>query len=155
MISLINTTQSIAIQQLKSAFATNGIILTNIHWKISINLLINSKKIFFTVHIRYLYLKRLEDNIFFQIYFFWDILYLGNILLFKSIYQSIYWDFTMNYNKYNTICCKRCFYLLICNELSCIDQENKLLMITNTMNIIAILQLWKNSMYFCMVTFYS
>ena len=35
--------------------------------------------------------------------------------------------------------CKRCFYLFICNELFCIDQENQLLIITNTMNIIAIL----------------
>ena len=46
----------------------------------------------------------------------------------------------MNCDKYNTICCKRCFYLLNCNELSCIDQGNKLLIITNTMNIITILQ---------------
>ena len=46
----------------------------------------------------------------------------------------------MNYIKYNTISCKRCFYLLICNELFCIDQENQLLIITNTMNIITILQ---------------
>ena len=42
----------------------------------------------------------------------------------------------MNYGKYNTICCKHCFYLLICNELSCIDQGNQLLI----MNIITILQ---------------
>ena len=44
----------------------------------------------------------------------------------------------MNYNKYDVICRKRCFYLLICNELSCIDLGNRLLIITNTMNIITI-----------------
>ena len=47
----------------------------------------------------------------------------------------------MNYDKYNTICCKRCFYFLICNDLSCNDQGNELLIITNTINIITILQL--------------
>ena len=47
----------------------------------------------------------------------------------------------MNYGKYDTICCKCYFYLLICNELSRIDQGNQLLIITNTMNIITILQL--------------
>ena len=26
----------------------------------------------------------------------------------------------MNFGKYDTICCRRCFYLLICNELFCI-----------------------------------
>ena len=46
----------------------------------------------------------------------------------------------MNYEKNDTNYCKHCFYLLICNELSCIDQGNKLLTITNTMNIITILQ---------------
>ena len=46
----------------------------------------------------------------------------------------------MNYGKYDTICCKRCFYLFICNGLFCIDQENQLLIMTNTMNIITILQ---------------
>ena len=47
----------------------------------------------------------------------------------------------MNYGKYDAICCKRCIYLLICNELSCIDQGNQLLAITTKMNIIIILQL--------------
>ena len=46
----------------------------------------------------------------------------------------------MNYGKYDAICCKHCFYLLICNELSCIDQGNQLPIITNTMNIITFLQ---------------
>ena len=46
----------------------------------------------------------------------------------------------MNYGMYNTICCKRYFHLLICNELSCNDPENQLLIITNTMNIITIIQ---------------
>ena len=46
----------------------------------------------------------------------------------------------MNYDKYDTLCCKRCFYLLIRNELSCIDQGDQLLIITNTMNIITIVQ---------------
>ena len=46
----------------------------------------------------------------------------------------------MNYGKYGAICCKRCFYLFICNELSCINRENQLLMIRNTMNIVIILQ---------------
>ena len=46
----------------------------------------------------------------------------------------------MNDGKYDTICCKHCFYLLICNELSCIDRGNQLLIITNAMNIITILQ---------------
>ena len=32
----------------------------------------------------------------------------------------------MNYNKYDIIYCKRCFYLLINNDLSCIDQENQI-----------------------------
>ena len=39
------------------------------------------------------------------------------------------------------ICCKGYFSLLICNELSCNDQGNQLIIITNTMNIIKILQL--------------
>ena len=46
----------------------------------------------------------------------------------------------MNYGKYDTICCKRCFYLVVCNELSSIDPGNQLLIITNTMNINTILQ---------------
>ena len=46
----------------------------------------------------------------------------------------------MNYGNYDAICCKRCFYLLICNELLCIDQGNQLLIITNTINIITFLQ---------------
>ena len=50
----------------------------------------------------------------------------------------------MNYDKYDTICCKHCFYLLICNEFSSIDQGNQLLKLTNTMNIITILQKLKN-----------
>ena len=45
----------------------------------------------------------------------------------------------MNGGKYDTICCKRCFYLLIYNELSFIDQGNQLQIITNTMNMITIL----------------
>ena len=40
------TRELIANQQLKTAFATNGIIPTIIHWKISIILLINSQKHF-------------------------------------------------------------------------------------------------------------
>ena len=44
----------------------------------------------------------------------------------------------MNYDKYDAISCKRWFYLLICNDL--IDPGNQLLIITNTMKIIAILQ---------------
>ena len=35
----------------------------------------------------------------------------------------------MNYGKYSTICCKRYFHLLICNELSFIDPGNQLLII--------------------------
>ena len=46
----------------------------------------------------------------------------------------------MNYGKHDTICCKRCFYLLICNELSWIDEGNQLLITTNTKNMITILQ---------------
>ena len=45
----INTSQLIENQQIKTAFAINGIMLTMIHWKISINLLINFQKLF-TVH---------------------------------------------------------------------------------------------------------
>ena len=73
---------------------------------------------------------------------------------FSLILKQIDWNFPMNYVKYDTICCKRCFYLLICNELSCIDQGNQLLILTNTMNITTIVQP-SNSMYFCMGTFYS
>ena len=40
----------------------------------------------------------------------------------------------MNHDKYDTICCKRGFYLLICNELSCIDKGNQLLITTTTNN---------------------
>ena len=36
--------QFIVILQIKTAFAVNGIILTIIHWKISINLFVNSQK---------------------------------------------------------------------------------------------------------------
>ena len=43
---MINTREFIVIQQIKTAFDTNGIILTIIHWKISINLLINFQKTF-------------------------------------------------------------------------------------------------------------
>ena len=39
-------------------------------------------------------------------------------------------------------------------ELSCIDHENQLLIITNTMNIITFLQPL-NFNVFCMITFYS
>ena len=46
----------------------------------------------------------------------------------------------MKYGKYDTICCKICFYLFIYNEFPCIDQGNQLLIITNTINIITILQ---------------
>ena len=46
----------------------------------------------------------------------------------------------MNYNKYDAIFCKRCFYLLICNELSCIDLGNQLLIIINTMDINTIMK---------------
>ena len=46
MIFLINTRQLIANQQIKTAFATNGIMLTLIHQKTSINLLINSLNLF-------------------------------------------------------------------------------------------------------------
>ena len=46
----------------------------------------------------------------------------------------------MNYGKYDSICCNRCFYSLICNEFPCFDPVNQLLMITNTINIITILQ---------------
>ena len=37
----------------------------------------------------------------------------------------------MNYGKYDTFVAKT---VLICNELSCIDQEDQLLLIKNTMN---------------------
>ena len=47
---MINTRQLIANQQIKAAFETDGIIFTIVHWKISINLLINSQKLF-TVYI--------------------------------------------------------------------------------------------------------
>ena len=46
----------------------------------------------------------------------------------------------MNYGKYDNICCKRYFCLLIFNELSCIDPGNQLLVKTNTINIITILE---------------
>ena len=42
---MINTRQFIANQQIKTAFVTNCIILTIIHWKLLINLSINSKKL--------------------------------------------------------------------------------------------------------------
>ena len=60
----------------------------------------------------------------------------------------------MNDIRYDTISYKHYFYLLVCNELSCIDQGNQLLIIKNTMNMVAILQP-SISMHFCMVTFYS
>ena len=41
---MINTRQFVANQQIKTGFATNGIILIIIHRKISINLFINSQK---------------------------------------------------------------------------------------------------------------
>ena len=59
----------------------------------------------------------------------------------------------MNYGKYDTISFKRCFYLLICNELFCTDQGNQLLIITNTINIITIMQPSHFNVVF-MVTFY-
>ena len=43
---MINNGQFIANQQIKTVFATNVIILTIIKWKISINLFINSQKLF-------------------------------------------------------------------------------------------------------------
>ena len=46
----------------------------------------------------------------------------------------------MNYGKYDTISCKRCFNLFICNEFSCIDPGNQLFIITNTINIVMFLQ---------------
>ena len=46
----------------------------------------------------------------------------------------------MNDDNYETICCKRSFYLLICNNFSCIEQGNRLLVIKNTVKIITILQ---------------
>ena len=48
----------------------------------------------------------------------------------------------MNDGKYDIICCKHCFYLIICNELSCIEKGNKLLIITNTINIIISIFVW-------------
>ena len=57
----------------------------------------------------------------------------------------------MNYDKHDTICIS----LLICNELSCIDQGSQLLITTNTMNIITILQPLNFNVFFCTVTFYS
>ena len=49
MTSLINTGRFIVNKQIKEVFATNGIILIKIHWKISINLFINSQKKLYTV----------------------------------------------------------------------------------------------------------
>ena len=43
------------------------------------------------------------------------------------------------HGKHYTIYYKRCFYLLICNEFSCIDKGNQLLIITNTINSITTL----------------
>ena len=43
---MINSRQLIAIQQIKALFATNGITLTIIHLKISINLFITFQKLF-------------------------------------------------------------------------------------------------------------
>ena len=50
----INTRQFNANEQIKTAFATNGTILTIIHWKISINLFIDSQE-FITVCLPFLY----------------------------------------------------------------------------------------------------
>ena len=60
----------------------------------------------------------------------------------------------MNNDNYDTICCKRSFYLLIINGLICIDPGYQLLVKPNTMNIITILQ-QSISMYFWMANFYS
>ena len=60
----------------------------------------------------------------------------------------------MNYGKYDINCCKRCFYLLMCNEFSCIGQGNQLLIIKITMNIIIFCS-HQISMYFFIVAFYS
>ena len=46
---------------------------------------------------------------------------------------------------YDVISCKHCFHLLICNELSCIDQGDQLLIITSTVNIINLIINWYNS----------
>ena len=46
MIYLIKSRQLITNKQIKTAFSTNGIILTIIHCKISINLLLNLQKLF-------------------------------------------------------------------------------------------------------------
>ena len=46
----------------------------------------------------------------------------------------------MNYGKYDAICGKRCYYLFICIEFSTIDKGNQLLIITDKINIITILQ---------------
>ena len=43
---MINIRQLIANQRIKTTLVTNGIILTIIHWKNSINILINSQKIY-------------------------------------------------------------------------------------------------------------
>ena len=48
--------------------------------------------------------------------------------------------FLMNYGVYDTICCKYFFYLLIYNELSCINTGNQLHAMTNKTNINTILQ---------------
>ena len=40
----------------------------------------------------------------------------------------------MNYGMYDTICCKHCFYLLICKELSFIDQGNQSITNNNKYN---------------------
>ena len=46
----------------------------------------------------------------------------------------------MNHGKYDINCCQSCFYLMIFNELSCIDQRNQLLIIINTMDINTIMK---------------
>ena len=48
--------------QIKTMFATNGIILTTIHWKISINLFMNSQ-MKFTVYFRTLETTGLLDKV--------------------------------------------------------------------------------------------
>ena len=57
--------QLIANQWIKTAFATIGIILTIIHWKISINLIINFQKLF-TVYVR---IKKIKTYLFEYPYF--------------------------------------------------------------------------------------
>ena len=78
MVSLINTRQFVANKQIKIEFSVNGITLIIIHWKISINLLINSLR-YFTVYITELlymsiHMKIQEDTSVFKTFFytFWQ-----------------------------------------------------------------------------------